>query len=369
VCGLLLTRRLHRGYISALESNLIGRADQIGTPEEDDLTRTTFLQTIAQLDLSGQVPTLDADSSSTAIAAHDRETREIRRPAGVAAPAAAPAPAPADPLLATAAHLRSGDPVRARRALRDASPLPPELVPIVIPLLAWDDVASWALQALRGVVDRHSGQLVDALLDPDEDFSIRRRLPRVLSAAATDRAAEGLIRALSDRRFEVRYQSGVALAKLRDRISGLPVDRGAIFEAVAREAKVDRGVWESQRLFDDTDADAEAAPFFDEAIRTRTSRSLEHVFTLLSLVLPRRPLQIAYRGLYASDESLRGTALEYLEVILPPEIREGLWPFLEDRRPAPSGSKSRQEILDSLLRSHHSIEIDLSEIRRRTGEG
>jgi hypothetical protein len=41
------------------------------------------------------------------------------------------------------------------------------------------------------------------------------------------------------------------------------------------------------------------------------------VFSLLSLVLPREPLQIAFRGLQSSDRQLRGTALEYLEGVLP----------------------------------------------------
>jgi hypothetical protein len=364
VIGLFLTRRLHHGYVAALESNLIGRADQVPTTaEEDDVTRTTFLQTVAQLDLTAQVPELSGETSSTAIAAHDRETREIALP-GSSPPRPKAPSTTLDPLMVTAVHLRSGDAVRVRRALRDASPIAAELVPLVIPLLAWDDVASRALQALRAVVDRHCGQLTDSLLDPDEDFSIRRRLPRVLSSATTGRAADGLLSGLRDRRFEVRYQCGIALAKLHDRLDDVQFQRDEILAAVAREARVDRRVWESQRLFDDQ-APEDESPFFDEAIRARTSRSLEHVFTMLSLVLPRRPLEIAYRGLYASDQNLRGTALEYLEVILPAEIRADLWPFLEDRRSTPSSTKSREEILDSLLRSHDSIEIDLAEIRRR----
>jgi hypothetical protein len=124
-------------------------------------------------------------------------------------------------------------------------------------------------------------------------------------------------------------------------------------------------VWESQRLFDEQTPEDES-PFFDAALRARSSRSLEHVFTMLSLVFPRRPLEIAYRGLYASDPNLRGTALEYLEVILPTEIREDLWPFLEDQRSSAVVSpKSREEALESLLRSHQSIQIDLAEIRKR----
>ena len=59
----------------------------------------------------------------------------------------------------------------------------------------------------------------------------------------------------------------------------------------------------------------------DEFIKDRTSQGLAHVFTLLSLVQPAEPLQIAYRGLLTGDENLRGTALEYLEGTLPPAIR------------------------------------------------
>jgi hypothetical protein len=365
--GIALTRRLHHDYVRALETNLIGRAGEVATtPEDDAATRTTFLHTVAQLDLAGAGPELATDASSTALAAHERETREIPRTA--AGPAAVPRTAALEPPLATALQLRSGDPVQVRRALRDASPLAPELVPFVIPLLAWDEVASRAVQALAAVADRHCGQLVDALLDPNEDFTVRRRIPRVLSAATTERAVDGLLRGLRDRRFEVRNRCGVALAKLHERLPDVPVDREAIVDAVLREANVDRRVWERHRPLHESPE--EQSPFFDEAIRDRTSRSLEHIFTMLSLVLPRRPLEIAYRGLYASDPSLRGTALEYLEVILPQEVREAIWSHIEDRRPAAPVAKSKDEVLDSLLRSHHSIEIDLAEIRRRArGEG
>ena len=51
----------------------------------------------------------------------------------------------------------------------------------------------------------------------------------------------------------------------------------------------------------------------------RAGQSLAHVFTLLSLVLPSQPLQIAFRSLHSQNSRLRGTALEYLEGVLPAE--------------------------------------------------
>ena len=102
-----------------------------------------------------------------------------------------------------------------------------------------------------------------------------------------------------------------------------------MFAIVLREVTVGRPVWESRRLLDarrgeDTPVDA--------FVRDRAGASLAHVFTLLSLVLPQEPLQIAFRSLQTDDEQLQGTALEYLESVLPAQIRFRLWPFLE-RRP------------------------------------
>jgi len=76
---------------------------------------------------------------------------------------------------------------------------------------------------------------------------------------------------------------------------------------------------------------------------------------------------VAFRGLYVDDALLRGTALEYLECVLPQEIRLRLWPFLEDSRPARRSTRSRDEIIADLLRSNDSIVLRLTELERRGG--
>jgi hypothetical protein len=130
-----------------------------------------------------------------------------------------------------------------------------------------------------------------------------------------------------------------------------------------------RHVWDSQQLLDRLEKRDEEA-FVDDFLRERAGRSLEHTFTLLSLVLEREPLQIAFRGLHAGDAKLRGTALEYLESVLPPDLRERLWPYLEPERrsrAAPRPPRDREQVLNDLLRSHRSIEVDLEALRRRHG--
>jgi hypothetical protein len=234
----------------------------------------------------------------------------------------------------------------------------------VIPLLAWDPVADEAVRALRKGAEEHVGELTDALIDPNQPFAVRRRLARVFSVCVSQRAVDGLILGLDDLRFEVRFQCGRSLAAIADRSPRIRIDSGQIFDAVRREVAVSRPVWESQRLLDQVEPE-EQTVVVDEFLKDRAGQSLAHVFTLLALVLPTTPLQIAYRGLHTSDPGLRGTALEYLEGVLPPDIRERMWPFIGGAPAQGRRERSREAILDELLRSNESIMLNLAELRER----
>ena len=252
-----------------------------------------------------------------------------------------------------------------------AEPLPdvdtPEGVRAAIGLLADDRRARRVHDLLVPVAERHVELLVAALLDPATELGVRRRLPAVLAAAPGPRAADGLTRGLADPRFEVRYRCGRALARVLECDPGTWVDGDRVIAAARREAELDRTVWESQRLLDQLDEPV-ADTFVDDVLRDRAGRSLEHVFTLLSLVLDPEPLRIAFRGLLSGDRLQRGTALEYLDVVLPPSVHAVLWPHLEPerRRRAPaSPARDRSAVLADLLRSHASIEIDAAALRER----
>lgn len=346
--GIALNFTLHAGYMTTLERSLLSRAVQLDLDEvEDGTTRTTLMHTIGAIPRAGEGAAVTADGS------------EVAPPPSV----------PSDPVLVRIDALRSRDPARVRAALA-AGPLEAAHLPHVIALLAWDEVAPAALRALKAAAPLHAGQLVDALLDSDEEFTIRRRLPSVLAHSRSRRAVEGLLEGLGDRRFEVRFRCGRALAKLGAADPSLAVDAERVYAAVLREVAVDRQVWESQRLLDRPDEEDEGAGFVDEVLRDRASRSLEHVFTVLSLVLPAQPLRVAFRGLHTDDQLLRGTALEYLETALPPGVRDKLWPFLDDRPRRPSErARPREEIVADLLRSNESIALNLAALKRERPQG
>jgi ATP:ADP antiporter, AAA family len=300
--SLTLARRLHRGYVSALEHSL--RAGVVAIESEEVVDATTRLTlTRAALDRASVLA-------------------EIRALKGEP-----PEPAPAsssDPLSQAVAVLRSGDAGRIRRLLSASSVPPAELVPLLIPLLARDELFQQVLRALRAVSPRITGQLVDALLDPAQPVVVRRRVPRVLKACPTARSMDGLLLSLADGDFSVRRASGLALAWLQ-RNSGVAVPAERVHAAVAQEL---------------------------EAPATDVEAQLDHVFALLATVGEPEPLRLSRWALRGDDVRLRGTALEYLEQVLPDAVHQPLVRrFGAARPPVVARPRSLDEVEEDLRRS------------------
>ena len=345
--ALLFSSRLTRGYAEALEKSLLSRAVELDLANvEDPITRATMLRTI-QTSRHGVFASVQPGP----------ETRPLQE-----RPVATPAVTHSD--IQQIMTLQSGDREGVLRVLRSSRGLSPAVVPHVIPLLASDEVSHDCIRALRSVAEERLGELIDALVDPNQPFVVRRRLARVFSVCVSQRAADGLLIGLDDLRFEVRYQCGRSLLSIIEKNPAVRVDKARIVALVNREVAVNKDVWEKRRLLDGLE-EGDDRSFLEELVSDRASRSLAHVFTLLALVLPTEPLRIAFRGLHTDDQGLRGTALEYLDSVLPHDIRDRLWPLLEDRRIPAKARRPREETLVDLLHSNASIRANLEELKRR----
>jgi AAA family ATP:ADP antiporter len=343
--GLFISRRLTRGYTESLERSLRNQVVDLELSAVEDLTtRTAMRRTLGTSRRTGlPTPKMGSGEASSPMAVATR--------------------ADADSDLEQIAALRSRDVTRVLRALESRTPLPATVVSHVIPMLARDDVSDACVRALRSVAEERVGELTDALTDPNQPFAVRRRLAKVFSVCVSQRAVDGLLVGLEDLRFEVRYHCARSLLGMVEKNATVRIDRARIYAYVQKEVEVNREVWEKRRLLDDAD-EADGRSFVDELVRERASRSLAHVFTLLALALPSEPLRIAFRGLHTDDQGLRGTALEYLESVLPPEIRDRLWWVLADGRP-PAYARPQGETLTNLLRSHQSIRLNLEALKKR----
>jgi hypothetical protein len=339
--SLAIARRLGRGYVETLERNLQNWAVELDLADVvDATTRTTMLRTLVP---GRKVP---LTLSRGGVTHHEPEH-----------PGSA-----SDMELMAIVGLRSNDVSRIVAILR-AEHLSATLVPHVIPLLASDAMADEAMRALRRVADEYAGAIADALLGARQPFVVRRRLARVMAGCASQRAADVLMLGLDDLRFEVRFHCARSLAAIVRKRPSVRVDPTRALQVVHREVAAGKSVWESRRLLDRVDTDTDGGDI-DEFIRTRADHSLAHVFTLLSFVLRPVPLQVAFRGICADNRLLRGTALEYLDSVLPRDIRDALWPFLDDEASRPQIKRPADEVLADLLRANASIVTTLKELGR-----
>jgi hypothetical protein len=339
-----LVRRIHLGYVAALEERLkAGSTNAAGVPVDlpvPESQRSRQAMVVAREKLIEEVEALQPGGLTAILETGNHPARRDTT-LGIASAALE------NPKLwlSLPTDLLSGDDGRVRLALSRLRAADPGLSCAIL-LLAHREFHAPAVKALRGVADVATGQLIDALLTPTMDFAVRRRIPRVLSAAATQRAADGLLLGIADERFEVRYECARALAAITMVNTQIVLAHEKLIAAILRE--MDTKLIEAVTTeLDDDASEEEPNALVDALLRDRVGRSLEYVFTILSLQLEREPLRMAFRALYHDDTKYRGTALEYLDTVLPREVHDALWPLLGETGPLPP-PRAAQEILAEL---------------------
>lgn len=323
-----IASRLDNKYTGALEQRLLDHAVDL---DPDDIQDST---------------TMSAVLRTRTLVKHPRP------PATAAAHAKLQSPAQ-DPAIARLAALRSGNVETVLASLRREGRFDVVEYPQLVRLLAWDPAADEARKALDRAGTRVTGLLADHLLDPGEDFSVRRRIPRILARHNTQRAFSALLDGLSDVRFEVRYQCARALDYMRTRNPDLQAPRELIFRIVAEELGQSQGVLESRQLLDRPDEEA-ALAYMDQTVGGAADKNAEFIVSLLATILPREPLRVAFQSFHSADRLLHGLAVEYFDSVLEGAAREAFRKYVRDESARPR--REPQSIINDLLASGDRLE-------------
>jgi ATP:ADP antiporter, AAA family len=312
--ALLLALRARQGYIGELEASLRAGAVSLEAVEiEDPAARLTLSATSLGID-------------------RDKLREEIARARADRAGMLPETPAKPGEIARVVDDVRLllGTDMTALRALFARGTMDPRLAAFVMPHLASPQLAKPAVMALRDMGQDVVGLLADVMLNDAQPLPVRRRVPHVLRAMRGPRVASALTRALSADALDVRYRAALALLEVtREDRSQLPEAKD-VFTLALKE--VERG------------------PLSEAAS--------DHVFALLSLCTTRGSLELVRQGLKTDDRKLRGTALEYLESLLPEAVRGPLVEALAQRpEPRESVARSELQLLEELQRS---IRADLS---------
>jgi len=325
--ALYVVNRLNRGYVNQLALSLRKGVVRI---EEGDILDATTQQILAESHVYSERDLLQSKIEAMQQRHHADE------------PDASEAEGAAARFASLVADLCCGDTARVRRGL--SSPLiDVRLTPYLIPLLGQDDVSEDVRTELRWLVPRIIGQLTDALLDPDLPLLVRQRLPGVLEASHNPRVVEGLLLGMVDPAFNVRYSCARALARMRSRNANLHIPRPKVYAAIRDELHVGPEEWrgrDTELSLDYEQGEPLPHPYVD--------RGLEHVFTLLTLTLDPDAVHLSMQALLSRDENLRGTALEYLENVLPADLYGDLLQHLDAREESRTVLRSLGDILAEL---------------------
>ena len=326
----MLTFVLNRGYISQLAVNLRDGTLKAGTIEiKDKTTQNTVALTQTRLERDKLLQQISLRRSGDIVSADRAEDQQKT----ISTPKSLASDTDEDPEIEVIRDLHSQDENRIRRVLVNKV-ITPTLLPHILPLFRSQAVLPEALNAVKPLVSVATGQMVDALLDRHQHPLIRRRIPLLLGQADNERAMQGLTLGLQDSELDVRFRCAEALTRMKTNHPQLSIENEAIWRVIYREI----------------------AYFSSTGFKlTRGVEPLRYLFHLFGIILGPGAMDICYNALQADDPGIRGTALEYLENQLPPNVLEPLWPLIAAGRIETKSDRSTKEIMYDLLQAGRSI--------------
>lgn len=215
-----------------------------------------------------------------------------------------------------------GAAIRAVGKLRKRS-----LLPRVIKRLAIPELNSVAVAVFAGMGDAVAGTLRDHLVDPDTPVEVRREIPVVLQAIGTPAAQFVLLESVLDRDTIVRHRIITALNKLGQVYPDRQVDRRLIETVLGAEVMAHYRSYQALATLG-AKLDAADDPVV-QRLRETMRQEAERVFRLLNILYPGHDMHSAYVGLQADDAVVQDNAIEFLEAVLSPQLRELIVPLFD----------------------------------------
>jgi AAA family ATP:ADP antiporter len=202
------------------------------------------------------------------------------------------------------------------------------LVDALVRALRRPAVADEAAGALARLGDRVVPALDRRLKDPSLEVEIRRELPGVLVRIGSARAEQVLVDSLLHADITLRHRVVSSLNKLRVLHPEVRIDSSAIELLLAAEIA---GHYRSYQVLGPLRRQLKDDDPVLEAMRATMEQELERIFRLMALLYPQTGLHDAYVGVRAANPIVRANALEFLENVLKPELRQVLVPVLDSQ--------------------------------------
>ena len=199
------------------------------------------------------------------------------------------------------------------------------LVPDVIYRLREPLIVPDAFDALAGFGDAIVGTVRDFLADPVVPREIRRELTELLFRIGTANARFVLIENLTEPDTKIRFRIIRALNRLA-RLGPVRVEMKLVDVVLHAEIL---GLYRSHQVLGAVERYAAAPEFVEQALRDAIEHETERIFRLLQVRHPGTDMHSAYVGLRSGNLVVHDNALEFVETVVSPHLRELLVPLLD----------------------------------------
>ncbi len=212
----------------------------------------------------------------------------------------------------------------ARRMVRDD--VDEGLIDALVRTLGRPEVSDDAADALSRFGNAIVPELARRIDDDRVPLDVRRELPGVLVRIGTVEAEQVLIGSLLHADPTLRHRVIASLNKLRTVHPEVQLDPAAVELLLAAEIV---GHYRSYQVLGPLQERLRPGDPVLEAMRNSMEQELERIFRVMALLLPHVGLHDAYVGLRSSNPTIRGNAIEFLDNVLKPELRQLLVPLLD----------------------------------------
>jgi AAA family ATP:ADP antiporter len=220
------------------------------------------------------------------------------------------------------------------------------LIDRLIDRLREPDLADAATAALAEFGDRIVGTLRDYLTDSQMPTEVRREIPKVLQAIATPAAQVVLTESVLDRDVVLRYHTIAALNKLGQAHPERSADRKLIEMVLGAEIM---GHYRSYQVLATLGTSLDETNPISHGLDESMEKEAERIFRLLKILYPEYDMHSAHVGLQSADPVVHDNAVEFLDSVLPPEVRALIVPLFDRQVPVADRIATANRLLGTTL--------------------
>jgi len=196
----------------------------------------------------------------------------------------------------------------------------------VIGYLATPELTREASEVLSRCGDRIVGTLRDHLVDEEVPITVRREIPEILLHIGTMAARQALLEHLVCSDTILRFRIIGALNKLRQANPDEEIDTRIVETALVGEIM---GHYRSYEILGTLGPWGKPDDPVTRGLKESMDQELERIFRLLQLLFPQQDIHSAYVGIQSRNPVVHDNALELLDTVLNPQLRNLLVPLLD----------------------------------------